>query len=74
MTSIKEVVRWRILNEVVGEVQRDINNHASTLEDWKVLIVDDVTLPILSSCCKMFELAEANISCKWDKKTDAYVD
>jgi hypothetical protein len=38
--------------------------------EWRVLIVDGVALKIISSCVKMSDLAEANVSGACDETRD----
>lgn len=51
---LKDIMKKRVISDMLGAVNPKF--------PWKILIVDDLTLKILSSAIKMFQLADANVS------------
>jgi hypothetical protein len=62
MTSLRSLAKARILNELVEAVQKQSAASSTGLDQWKVLVVDETTLPILSHACKISDLSDLNIS------------
>ena len=60
MADLQEIVRQRILNEVVG-LRKGNSSHSEKLQ-WKLLIVDDITLKVVSACLQMAQLATEGVS------------
>ena len=60
MAGLQQIVRQRILKEVVG-LRKDAPSYGGKLQ-WKVLIVDDLTLKVVSSCLTMAQLATEAVS------------
>ena len=51
---LKTIVGQKILNEVIRGVQKP--------GEWKVLIVDNLGMRIISACCKMNEIAAEGVT------------
>ncbi|KAL2621439.1 hypothetical protein R1flu_001644 [Riccia fluitans] len=63
LRSLKQAARDRILKEMLGAVKSGGNSTA-----WKVLIVDEVTVKVLSKICKVSDIQEEGISVVEDLK------
>ncbi|KAL8256067.1 hypothetical protein R6Q59_031134 [Mikania micrantha] len=55
--SFSEITRHRLLYEMIGSAKRP-----DSKSNWKVLIMDKVTVRIMSHSCKMPELTEQGVS------------
>eukprot|EP00897_Mesotaenium_endlicherianum_P003554 jgi/Mesen1/3226/ME000187S02389 len=56
--TFRQITKDRLL----GEMLRDIRGPNSSSADWKVLIMDDFTLKVMSASCKMADVTEEGIS------------
>ncbi|KAL3680564.1 hypothetical protein R1sor_023520 [Riccia sorocarpa] len=63
LRSLKQATRDRILKEMLGAVKS--GGHSTA---WKVLIVDEVTVKVLSKICKVSDIQEEGISVVEDLK------
>lgn len=52
--ALKEVVSQRVLNDIIGRLQKS--------KEWKVLVLDHLSTRIISSCCRMHEIMEKGIT------------
>ncbi|EFA83765.1 Sec1-like family protein [Heterostelium album PN500] len=55
-SSIREITKERILNEIIRSVNPESNN------GWKALVVDQESLRIISACCQMFDITEEKVT------------
>ena len=53
-TSLKDLVRDQIINQVIKPVQ--------PANGWKVLVVDRMALRMISACCRMFDITECGVT------------
>ena len=60
MADLKSIVKNKILDEVIGR-RKSCSSEGGRLQ-WKVLILDDMTLKIISSCLTMSQLASEGVS------------
>ncbi len=56
--AIKKAVRERLLTEMLGGVKDSIG------AGWKVLVMDEFTTKVMSSCCKMSDILDTGGRCK----------
>ncbi|KAG6557771.1 hypothetical protein Mapa_000538 [Marchantia paleacea] len=63
LRSLKDITRDRILVEMLGAVKSGGKSTA-----WKVLIVDEVTVKVMSKICKVSDIQEEGISVVEDLK------
>ncbi|KAI8823539.1 Sec1-like protein [Fimicolochytrium jonesii] len=66
MTSLKEIMKKRILNDMLQSVQ--------PANRWKILVVDSKSVKLLNSACRMHDILEENVTLVEDinKKRQAY--
>ncbi|GAM19187.1 hypothetical protein SAMD00019534_023620 [Acytostelium subglobosum LB1] len=55
-TSCKTIAKDRIINEICRQVNPEKNN------GWKIMVVDQDALRIISACCQMFDITEEKIT------------
>ncbi|EAL65456.1 Sec1-like family protein [Dictyostelium discoideum AX4] len=55
-TSLRELCKDRILNEMVRTITPEASN------GWKALIVDQDSLRVISACCGMFDIMEEKVT------------
>ncbi|EGG19715.1 Sec1-like family protein [Cavenderia fasciculata] len=55
-TSLRDVTKKRILDEIIRTITPDSNN------GWKALVVDQDALRIISACCQMYDITEEKIT------------
>ena len=66
----KEVSHDKILLFINSEIMQDVirsNRKASAAgggTDWRILLVDQLSMRMVSACCKMHEIASEGITCK----------
>jgi hypothetical protein len=66
----KEVSHDKILLFINSEIMQDVirsNRKASGAgggTDWRILLVDQLSMRMVSACCKMHEIASEGITCK----------
>ena len=61
MASLKTLVAQKIMNEVIRATAKEHNKELGRTE-WRVLIVDNQTVRMLSACTKMHELTAEGIT------------
>ncbi|KAI8917070.1 Sec1-like protein [Powellomyces hirtus] len=66
MTSLKEIMKKRILNDMIQSVQ--------PANRWKIIVVDPKSIKILNNACRMHDILEENVTLVEDitRKRQAY--
>jgi len=55
--SLRNYAKYRILTDMIENARR----HARYSKDYQILIMDSSALKVFSSCCKFFEVYQANL-------------
>lgn len=56
-TTLRSYAKFRILSDMIDNVRK----HARFSKEYLIMIVDTSALKVFSSCCKFFELYQANL-------------
>jgi hypothetical protein len=58
---------FSIISEIMQDVIRSNRKTSGTGggTDWRILLVDQLSMRMVSACCKMHEIASEGITCKF---------
>lgn len=57
LTTLRSYAKWRILHDMIENVRK----HACFSKDYLIMVVDKSALKVFSSCCKFYDLYQANL-------------
>ncbi|KAL7068237.1 Sec1 family protein [Cryptosporidium serpentis] len=58
--SLLDICRTRILEEIISPVRAQLSS--TTVSNYMIMVVDDITLKILSACCSFYDILESGVT------------